>query len=198
MPSIRFRQDISLFGKYRLVRADFTGGNLDLFSAIGVAIPLGYEPNGILSIGNGAFNTNLHLGAQLNTDIGLFVSAIGGYSLRGEADDEFGVNGGDEFDVPNAFLFTGKVGYATSFLYVDAYLNLQSSADGLDISDMNFGGRFPEAEVNFTVVGLNVYVPVGSVVGLSAGYGTVVDGRNVGESDIFSAAVTFNINTAAE
>ncbi|MGB5943802.1 MAG: hypothetical protein WBG71_13045 [Leeuwenhoekiella sp.] len=184
-------QDISLYAKYRLGRVDLESGNIDFLSALGFNIPTGYEPNGILSNGNGAFATNLHLGAQWNTGSGFFTSAIFGYSLRGKADNNFGVNGGDDFDVPNAFLSTGKIGYATESFYIDAYVNYQGSSDGVDIGGTGFAGNFPETQVDFTVLGTNAYVPVGDTLGLSAGYGFVVNGRNLGDASIFSLGATF-------
>lgn len=191
-------QDINIYGKYRFAQSKFNGGSVDYLTALGFTIPTGYQSNGILSIGSGSFNTNLHAGAQLNTNLGLFASVLAGYSFRGEADDDFGTNGGEDFDVPDAFLFTGKIGYATSNFYVDGYVNYQASTDGWDLTDPNFGGRFPESKVSYTLLGISAYVPVTQLIGVSAGYGTVIDGRNIGDTNFFNFGLTFNIHTASK
>jgi len=188
-------QDISLYGKYKLNSSSFSGGKVDFLTALGFNIPTGYEPNGLLSLGSGAFTTDLHLGAQLNIDGGFFTSFVGGYSFRGEANNEFGNGDGSDFDVPNAFLATGKVGFSSAKIYVEAWVDYQQSSDGIDIGSEGFGGRFPLTEVNYTRLGSSVYVPVTSLIGVSAGYGTVVDGRNLGDSNFYNVGVTFKINT---
>ncbi|WP_411768072.1 hypothetical protein [Winogradskyella sp. A3E31] len=190
-------QDLGIYAKYRFAQSDFSGGNINYLAGFGFSIPLGYEPNGLLSNGSGSFNTDLSLGGQWNTDVGLFTSLIAGYSFRGNAVDNLGTNGGDDLDVPNAFLLNGKLGYTSKGFYADAYVRYQSSSDGRDISDDDFGGRFPETQVDYTVLGISTYVPLSSCFGVSAGYGTVVDGRNVGDSNIFNVGVTFKFKTGS-
>ena len=190
-------QDLGLYAKYRFAQTNFEGGGINFLTALGFTIPLGYEPNGILSNGGGSFNTDIGLGAQLNTDAGIFTSLIGSYSFRGSAEDNFGTNGGDDFEVPNAFLLNGKLGYASNSFYIDAYVRYQSSSDGRDITDMDFGGRFPETQVDYTIIGLTTYVPFSPSFGASAGYGTVVDGRNLGDANLFNVGLTYKFNNSS-
>ncbi|WP_298950028.1 hypothetical protein [uncultured Nonlabens sp.] len=191
-------QDISLYGKYRAFSTKIGKTRLDGLGAVGVTLPSGYEPNGILSLGSGAVTSNLHLGAHLQADSGLFATAVAGYSLRGNADDNIGVNGGNDLDVPDALLFMGKIGYSNALFYVEAWMDYQSSTDGRDISDADFGGRFPETEVDYTRIGVTAYVPVLPSLGLSAGYGTLVDGRNVGDSNYFNLGVTYSLSVGSK
>ncbi len=188
-------QDISVYGKYLPYTAGLPGGKLAIVTGAGVSFPLGYEPNGILSVGSGAFTTNFHAGFHLQADSGIFTTLIAGYSLRSDADDNFNVLATGDFDVPNAFLLSGKLGYAASKFYVEGWVDYQSSTSGIDINDADFGGRFPETNVEYTRLGATVYVPVTSTIGLSAGYGTVVDGRNLGDANNISGGITFNLDT---
>ena len=183
-------QDISLALKFMPFSADLGGAQLSGIVSAGASLPGDYEPNGILSIGYGAFTTDLTGGLHLQTGSGFFATGLFNYSLRGEADNN---GGGEDFDVPNATHLTGKVGYAGGGFYAEAWVRRQSTSDeGIDITDADFGGRFPLTKVDFTVVGGSVYVPVGSVLGLSAAYGTIVSGRNVGDASYFSLGATIN------
>ena len=184
-------QDISLALKLRPFSAGIgENGSLDGILAAGVSVAGNYEANGILSIGHGANTTDLTGGLQYNTGSGLYVTGLFNYSLRGEAENS---GTGPDFDVPNATHLTGKIGYAASKFFVEAWVRNQTTSDeGIDITDADFGGRFPLTKVDFTMLGGSVYVPVGSVLGLSASFGTLLDGRNVGGATYFGAGATFN------
>lgn len=186
-------QDLSIAVKYRPFSAGIEGGRIDGITSLGFGIPTGYEPNGILSLGTGAFTTDLHLGGHLQLEGGFFTTLAAGYSLRGKADNNFG---GDDFDVPNAFLAIGKIGYAASKFYAAAWVDHQgTSSDGVDIGTPAFTGNFPETRVNYTRLGLTGFVPLRPAFGLSATYGTVVDGRNVGNTQYVNVGITFTIDT---
>lgn len=187
-------QDLSIYAKYRPVSFSLENSNLDLVTALGFTFPLGYEPNGILSIGSGAFSTNLHAGLHYQNSTGLFTSVIAGYSFRGEADDNLNINNGNNFDVPNAVLLLGKIGYASSKFYVEGWADYQSSVEGIAINDPSFAGQFPETEVDYTRLGLTVYVPLVETLGASAGYSTVIDGKNIAISNNFNIGLTYNFD----
>ena len=188
-------QDISILGKFRPYRIPLGEGNLDFITALGVNIPTGYEPNGVLSIGSGSFTLDPYLGFHLMADMGLFSTVSAGYSFRGDANNNLNIGDGGDFDVPNAFLVSGKVGYAASKFYLEAWVDYQESTDGVDIMGAGFAGNLPETEVNYTRLGLTGYVPINQLIGISGGYGTVVDGRNIGDSNYFYTGLTFNFDT---
>jgi len=192
-------QDLGIAAKYMPFSAAFTGGKLDGIASLGFGIPTGYKSNSILSIGNGAFSTNLHVGGHLQLNQGFFTTLVAGYSLRGKTADSFNVNNGNDFDVPNAFLAAAKLGYASSKFYAELWLDHQStSSEGVDIMGPGFMGNFPETKVDYTRLGVSAYVPITPVVGLSAGYGTVLNGRNIGAANYFNAGVTLSFNTASK
>ena len=189
-------QDISVMAKYRPFSAQLGegGSRFDGIAAVGVAIPTGYEPNGILSLGSGAFTTDLRLGGHLQLGNGLFATGLAGYSLRGEADN---TNGGT-FDVPNNYNFTGKIGYAGATFFAEAFIRNQTSTDGVDIGGEGFAGNFPETRVDYTMVGGTLYIPFSSRIGGSRTYGTVIDGRNVGDANYLGAGLSFNFARSAK
>ena len=190
-------QDIDIALKYRLHQFNMDSGYLNFLVAAGITIPTGYEPNGILSLGSGSFNNTYNLGFHYQDNSGVFVSALGGYSFRGKADNNFNTNNGGDFDVPNAVLFTGRIGYAGSLFYLEAFADVQSAVDGVDIMGPGFAGNFPETEVDYTVLGLSAYVPILDNLGISGSYGTLVAGRNIGDTNYFNVGVTYNLGLGA-
>ncbi|MGY5352055.1 hypothetical protein ACXGQW_05760 [Wenyingzhuangia sp. IMCC45533] len=180
-------QDIALGLKYRIHEFEFETSDLSILSGLTFGIPGDYEPNGILSIGSGSFNTDFTTGLHLNTEVGFFSTVLASYSYRDDA------QGNGDFDVPNAFLATAKIGYASSLFYADAWIDHSNSLSGIDISDADFGGRFPATEVEYTRVGATLYKKFVENFGASVGFGTVLDGRNVGKATTFSAGLTYDI-----
>ncbi|GAA5222164.1 transporter [Membranihabitans marinus] len=188
-------QDISLAAKLRPFSVDAGAGSLDGITSLTIGIPTGYEANGILSNGNGAFSTDLHVGAQYNFNMGLFATAMAGYSFRGEAENTFKTAHGNKFDVPNAFLFAAKIGYAGAHFYIEGWMDHQSSSDGVDIMGTGFDGNFPETKVNYTRFGATAYVPITKALGVSVGFGSVTSGRNISITNYFNGGITLNFDT---
>ncbi|WP_026232022.1 transporter [Neolewinella persica] len=187
-------QDVTIMAHYRPFSTSFSGGQFDGLASAGVSLPGGYEPNGILSIGSGAFAADLKIGGHLQLTSGVFATAIAGYSLRGSADDTFGVIEGESFDVPNAINLMAKLGYAGGFFYVDGWIDYQSSSDGVDIMGPGFTGNFPETKVDYTRVGLTGYMPINHYSGISVSYGSVISGRNLGKTTYLNAGLTIVFN----
>ena len=192
--SVSGLQDIQAVLKYRVVSVETGGGRFDGLVSLGGTIPTGYENNGILSLGSGATAADFGLGGHYHFDSGLFFTAVGSYSLRGEAENNFGVSPenvtAQDFDVPNALLGMAKVGYAGANFYAEGWIDTQQSLDGVDIMGPGFFGNFPETEVNYTRVGASVYVPFGRHLGGSISYSTLIDGRNISASNLIGAALT--------
>lgn len=178
-------QDLSLHLKYSAVTIDFGGSNLSLLATAGVQTPIGdYKVDeglqSIIAIGNRSTSINAIAAAHFKMDSGVFATAQGGYSFRSN-------------DVPNAFISEFKAGYAGSSFYVDAYVAGQlSSKDAPDILQEGFVGVFPVTRVNYTRVGLNVFVPIVSSFGVAGGGSTYVAGRNLGKSTAFYGGLVFS------
>lgn len=183
-------QDINIFAHYRPFSMAVGTAQFDGLASVGVSVPGSYEPNGILSLGSGAFATDAKIGGHFQLKSGFFATAIAGYSLRGKADDTFGTSENGEFDVPNAVNAMAKLGYAGGFFYLDAWVDYQSSTDGVDIMGPGFTGNFPETKVDYTRFGLTAYMPLNAWSGVSFGYGTVLSGRNIGDTDYITGGLT--------
>lgn len=185
-------QDLNLFLKWAPYVSELSNGSLTYFVALGGLVPLGYEPNGILSLGTGAPGVDGKVGLQYKNNSGFFGAFIAGYGLRGKASNNLN-GGGPDFDAPNVANGVFKLGYAGGSIYVDAWYDFQYSLDGVDIMGEGFDGNFPETDVDFNRIGANVYVPLTPLIGLSAGFGTTVSGRNIGISTSYSGGLTFNL-----
>lgn len=190
--SISDLQDISIALKLNAYKFNFKKADLNIIAGVTAVIPTGYEPNGILSIGSGAFGIDVTAGLHLNTKSGFFSTLLAAYNLRGDADNN--LTPGGEFGVPNAFVTTGKIGYASDFIYIEAWADILNSEEGVDIGSTGFKGNFPETDVDYSRVGLTVYKNILPKLGVNLGFGKVIDGRNLGNSTTFSAGLTYNVS----
>ena len=171
-------QDASLFIKWRPVAVETGGGTLSFLGALGFATPLSdYEADQVLSIGNQATRADLRLLTHFQSNGGLFGELQAGYSLRSN-------------DVPNATLLSAKIGYAAEKFYIDVWSDTQISDS--DAPDIGPGIPFSQTRVNYTQIGVSVFVPVVSSFGVSAGFGQYVSGRNVGLSTRFSGGLVYS------
>lgn len=142
----------------------------------GLTTPLSnYEPNAILSIGNQTTAGQGNAILQYKFNSGLFANVQGGYQFKSG-------------EVPNASIFQAMVGFAAAEIYVAGFLFTQTSdKDAPDIMPPDV--PFQETRVNYTAIGLNLFVLLSSVVGISASASKYISGRNVGISNIFSGGV---------
>ncbi len=191
--SISGVQDISIGLKLNAYRFNFEKMNLNLITGASVIIPAEYESIGILSLGSGGFGFDIRTGLHLNTDSGFFSTVIGGYNFRGNAESSLPSREREKFGVPNSFFAMGKIGYASSIIYAEAWIDYSNSEEGVDIGSLVFTGNFPETNVDYARVGLTLYKDIIPKLGISLGAGKVIDGRNVGNSIIYSAGITYNM-----
>jgi len=184
-------QDISVALKINAGKLDFKGGNLNLITGFTTVVPTGYEANGVLSAGSGAWGFDYTAGLHLNTNTGIFTTLLAGYNLRADAKNN---QGAKNFEVPNAFTLSGKLGYATDFIYVETWAYYLNSDEGVDIGGTGFTGNLPETDVENSSIGITVYKNIVPQLGISLGYGKVIDGRNISASDNLSIGLTYNFN----
>ncbi len=169
-------QDLGIFMKARVFEKKFQNSSrVTIGGATGVTFPVGdYEGAGVLSLGNQATTVNGSAIVQYSLPIKIFTEVQLGYSLRNSSD----------FDIPNAMLYSAKIGFYNEFLYLHAKLDIQDSMSGFDIGTPEFGDAggatiLPETEVDYTNLSFDFYVPVyKNTFGVSASYGTTLNGRN--------------------
>ena len=178
-------QDASVFIKWRPLFIETDAGNLSFLGALGFAIPLSdYSADAVLSIGNQATRADLRLISHFISNAGIFGELQAGYSLRSN-------------DVPNATLLSAKFGYAAEKFYIDLWSETQiSDSDAPDIGQAPFfsetSSPFSQTRVNYTQIGVSLFVPVVSGFGVSAGVGQYVSGRNVGLATRFSGGLVYS------
>ena len=172
-------QDVFLFLKWRPLYVETESGSFSFLGAAGFATPLSdYEANAVLSIGNQSTRVDARLMTQYFMNNGFFIDLQAGYSLRSN-------------NVPNATMLGGKIGYAGRNFYVDLWSETQisdSSAPDITPGEVPFN----ETRVNYTQIGISGYVPLTSGLGISAGVGRYVSGRNVGLASRVSGGVVYS------
>jgi len=186
-------QDISAFVKWAPYIKELPNGTMTYIVALGGSIPLNYEPSGILSNGSGAPGIDGKLGLQYKNNSGFFAMVIGGYGLRGKSDNNFNLGTGDKFDAPDVVNAVVKIGFAAKNFYLDAFLDSQTSLNGVDIMGPGFAGNFPETIVNYSKIGGNLYIPFTNFIGASFGGGAIIDGRNIGKNTYYNGGITLNL-----
>lgn len=166
-------QDLGLSIKGKILEQDLGGaGDITLGAAAGVSFPLSdYAGGGVLSIGNQATAVTGEAIVQYNSPFKVFAELQAGYSARSS----------DDFEVPDALVYSAKIGYIHKYFYVHSQLSIHDSTDGIDIGDADFSSPaiLPETEVDYTSLSFSLYVPVyKDVIGVSANVETTLDGRN--------------------
>lgn len=182
-------QDLGVFVKGRILEKSFKNNSrFTLGGVTGVTFPIGnYEGAGVLSLGNQATAINGAAIVQYALPINIFSEIQLGYSLRDS----------DDFDIPNAMFYSAKIGFHNQFFYLHAKLDIQDSMSGLDIGTPEFaeaGGAaiLPETEVDYTNLSFDFYVPIyKNNIGLSAGYGTTLTGRNYSKESAISFGLVY-------
>lgn len=176
-------QDIGLYAKLRLLKKETNLGQILVGTAVGGAMPASrYEANSLLSIGNGATTIDALGLFRLDLPNRFFVDIQSGLSARFS-------------NVPAAFLFSSKVGYATENFYSTIYLNQQTSLSGPDLGADENGvyPLFSETRVNYTVMGLNGYFTLTNQWGVTISTGVLIDGRNIGKHSFLTFGIGYKI-----
>jgi len=183
-------QDLGLYMKARVFEKKFNNkSEVSLGGATGVTFPASdYEGAGVLSLGNQATSVNGSAIVQYSFPSKIFSEVQVGYSMRSSSD----------FDIPNALLYSGKIGYYNDLFYMHAKIDIQNSMGGLDIGTPDFGAAggpnaLPETEVDFTNLSFDFYVPVyKNTFGVSAGYGGTISGRNFNKESGLNFGLIYN------
>ncbi len=184
-------QDLNVFLKARVLDKQFENNSkITLGGATGITVPIGgYEAAGILSLGSGATVVDGCGFVQFTTASNLFLELQAVYSLKNSAD----------FDVPNAFMYSAKLGYYNDLFYAHAKIGVQNSLSGFDIGSqefMNAGGpaALPETEVDYANVYFDIYVPLyKKTLGISSGYALNMEGQNYNKESGFSFGLVYNV-----
>lgn len=196
-------QDASVYLKYRPLSYQ-TGniGEASLILAGGISTPFSnYVADAPVAIGHRSTNLDGRLVAQFKTNFGVFASAQAGYVYRSTTkldreavDISPEVQGnyyGHKTNVPDALDYSAKVGFASSIIYADAWLNYQQARGGTNIGP---GVPFPSNGVTYTRTGFTVFgsLPFYKALGLGVGSSFTLNGKNVGKATRYSASLVYN------
>jgi len=176
-------------------------GNLTIQTALGITGPASnYLPDYVpLNLGLGSVEGSARAIVQYQTAKGLYARAQAGYHVRSHTTIErtyyYTTQGyySNKVDMPNAFSYALVLG---SWM-LDNSLRVELSYDGLyttgghDIRRQDVG--FPSNKMIFTRIGGfgRWYLPPSRKFGLLASGGYILNGRNVGQSIIWTGGVTY-------
>jgi hypothetical protein len=196
-------QDLSVGVKYRLTENQLDWGTLRSFAILSVGTPISdYTPDLLpLSIGLQADSFTGRALVNLMRPDGFFASASFGYTVRDdvELDRTFYFTNGrgfitNQMDMPSVADWGGTIGYQKGQLYIPATIWHQDTRGGGDIRRQD--QPYASNNFDFTRLGLAVvYLPrqLRDMM-FRVEVDRIVSGRNVGQSDTFTAGVFRNFH----
>jgi len=191
-------QDLSAWLKYEALSLESDFGTFKVQATGGASIPVSdYVPDFLpFSIGIQSNTASLRAVLNYTTKMGLYVTAQAGHTWRSNTNldrDSYLYNGQwhetDEVPVPNMIDATGRLGFINSRLQAEVWFDYFTGTEGDDIryNDM----PFPTNKMQATTAGVYAKYFIMQGLGIQASYGKVLSGRNVGESTMFSAGVSY-------
>jgi hypothetical protein len=168
-------QDAALFAKFKLLKKEGKRSRFKLLGALGGSIPISNYQVGIeRPIGIGATTLHAKLIAQYEWYNGPFVH----------------VQTGGEIRISPNFLTSipvlVRVGYATSFIFVEAWLEIFETIEpGIDNSVLAGNGS------SWSKLGASIYVPLHQTFGLTLGTAHIINGSNIGLSSRYSVGAVY-------
>lgn len=165
--------------------------------AVGYSMPMQHYVNdALVAIGRGSQNldgrTMLHLKGR-----SFFITGQYGYIRRGQVTLDRLVNfydpnqvnpyTGSKVNVPDVTELIVRAGFVSKRVNLDVWGQRQTPyTSGTDIGP---GIPFPTNVVGFTKVGATAYLRLLTQLGITAGYNTMLDGRNIGKSTQLNAGL---------
>lgn len=176
-------QDVSVFLKFNPFNYTIGSSQLSFTGALGVKTPASdYKADeglqSIIAIGGQATTVSTIGIAMFKTKMGLFTTGQFGGIMS-------------TTNTPDAYLSEIKLGYAASKIYADVFLSNLTSTSGVDILGQGFTGYFPATKINYTRVGLNLYIPIVKSLGVAGGANSYISGRNIGKATGFYGALVY-------
>jgi hypothetical protein len=196
-------QDLNIWLKARAFQTDMRNNRLTVYALGGITTPVSnYYPDYLpLSIGLGSTNLTGRGVVQLDFKSGLFFTASGAYTSRGniELERDFYYDGGiayytNEVKMPAVADFRVAAGYVNSHIKANVVYMGMNTLGGNDIrrNDM----PFPSNNMDQTRIGAEVQYYLQGDKGLSLlAFGNyTLSGRNTGRSTAFGGGIAYQIN----
>ncbi|WP_114749977.1 hypothetical protein [Pleomorphovibrio marinus] len=176
-------QDITLQARYLFLEENTNSGRVQGFGAMGFAAAIGnYQVTenlqSLLAIGNRAKRFHGNFTVLYHSDEHFFGRLHSGYTYSSGP-------------VPaHVETFLG-IGVDHKDIFVEAYFQDLHSLNGPDVFGEGFSGAFPFSNIGFQRVGIEIFKPIGSGVGMSlAGFQTL-GGRNTFRSTGVSLGIAY-------
>lgn len=194
-------QDFTLAAKYNLIDTPFTNyGRLRIMGVVSGAVPLtNYTPDfQPLSLGLASKRLSGRGTVFFQAPRGWFVNGSAAYTWRSNVKLDrpyYYTNGqlflSDEVAMPNVFDYVVSAGYLKHGWIVPILFSQQKTLGGGDIRRQDI--PFVSNRFNFSKLSGMVMFPLPKMHGLllQVMYGHILDGRNVGDSSIFTTGLLY-------
>lgn len=202
-------QDGAFYLKYQPLRYQLGNlGEASVLLAGGISTPFSrYVADAPVAIGHHSTNLDGRVAGHFKSKFGVFVTAQAGYIYRSMVKldrdasdippDMQGNYYGHQTNVPDALDYAAKIGFASSIIYADAWLNYQQARGGTNIGP---GVPFPSNGVTYTRTGFSIFgpLPFYKAIGLGVGSSFTLNGKNVGKATRYSASLVYNFPNWSE
>ncbi len=197
-------QDITLAVKYRFYDRPFTKyGSLQAIAVASGAIPLtNYEPDfQPLSIGNQSKRISGRFTLNFLAKRGWYVNGSSAYTWRHDVtlDRPYYFTGGqffltDNVPMPGVFDYIASSGYLRRGLLAEGFFSQQRTQGGGDIRRQDM--PFISNRANFSKVGMRLMYPIPKLrdMAFQFVFAYTPDGRNVGQSTIYTTALMYTFH----
>jgi hypothetical protein len=191
-------QDLSLNLKWRAFKADAGGGVFSLFGSVTASIPLTNYEADFDPLALGSHSKNVTVRALVDYSEGeYFFTGSGAYMTRSnitiDRTSYFTTQliYSNQVKLPNMSDYNFRTGYRSKYFIVEAVADISTSLGGFDIRKNDM--PFPSNTMNMHTVGLNLRYRLKSLYALefTAGDDYVVNGRNVGQSNMVHGSLTY-------
>jgi hypothetical protein len=191
-------QDLSINLKWRGLRINSGNQQFSLLASITGSIPLTNYQADFEPLSLGFHSKNFTARAIVDYNIGkAFVTGSGAYMTRSNITIDRNsyytteLIYSNQVELPNVSNFNFRAGYRSKYFIAEAVGDISTSLGGFDIPKNDM--PFPSNRMNMTSVGLNLRYRLKSLYSLefTAGDDYVVDGRNVGQSNMIHGGLSY-------
>ena len=185
-------QDLSITGKYRLLKQKSSHSTFSVFGIAGITTPTNNYVKDYLPLSIGLGSTNFTFRGMVDYENrNLFATLSSSYITRGnvkldrEAYYTTEMIYSNKVDMPNVLYSNFRLGYRNKELVAELVADQWTTQGGFDITKNNM--PFPSNRMNQTRVGFNgKYEPLKwKGVSITSAFYQTINGRNMGRSSLF-------------
>jgi hypothetical protein len=191
-------QDLDINVKWRPLRIKSGKNTFSLLASVTGSIPLSNYEADFLPLALGSHSNDFTARGIVDYSYGkIFATASGAYITRSNITIDrtsyytTELIYSNQVELPNMSNYNFRAGYRSKYFIAEAIADISTSLGGFDIRKNDM--PFPSNRMNMTSVGLNLRYRLKSIYGLefTAGDDYVVDGRNVGQSNMIHGGISY-------